>query len=49
MSDAHTPTRLPTFRLVLLGVLLLIGVVLYFSLGRRTQPVVTPASVEETP
>jgi hypothetical protein len=49
MSDAHTPTRLPTLRLVLLGVLLLIGVVLYFSLGRRTQPVVTPASVEETP
>jgi hypothetical protein len=49
MSDAPTPTRLPTFRLVLLGVLLLIGVVLYFSLGRRTQPVVTPASVEETP
>jgi len=49
MSDAHTPTRLPAFRLVLLGVLLLIGVVLFFTLGRRTQPVVTPASIEETP
>ena len=49
MSDAPTPTRLPAFRLVLMGVLLLVGVALYFSLGRRTQPVVTPASVEETP
>jgi hypothetical protein len=49
MSDAPTPTRLPAFRLVLLGVLLLIGVALYFTLGRRTQPVVTPASIEETP
>jgi len=49
MSDAPTPTRLPAFRLVLMGVLLLVGVALYFSLGRRTQPVVTPATVEETP
>ena len=49
MSDAPTPTRLPAFRLVLLGVLLLIGVALFFTVGRRTQPVVTPASIEETP
>jgi hypothetical protein len=49
MSDAHPTGRLPTFRLVLLGLLVLIGVVLYFTMGRQTPRVVTPASVEETP
>jgi uncharacterized membrane protein len=49
MSDVSSTARLPTFRLVLLGVLVLIGVVLYFRLGRQTPRVVTPASVEETP
>ncbi len=36
-------------RLVFLLVLMLVGVALYFTLGRGTDPVIAPASVQETP
>ena len=50
MSDAPaTNARLPVARLIILGLVLLIGLGLFFVLGRRTPAMVNPASTEVQP
>jgi hypothetical protein len=50
MSDAPaTNARLPVARLIILGLVLLIGLGLFFVLGPRTAPMVTPANSEVQP
>jgi hypothetical protein len=50
MSDAPaTNTRLPVARLIILGLVLLIGLGLFFVLGPRTPVMVNPSSSEVQP
>jgi hypothetical protein len=50
MSDAPaSQTRLPLLRLTLLGLLLLIGLALFFTLGRRTPVIAAPVTSEARP
>jgi hypothetical protein len=50
MSDAPaTNARLPLGRLIILGLVLLIGLGLFFVLGPRTPVMVNPSSSEVQP
>ena len=50
MSDPSTPrARLPLLRLTLLVVVIVAGLVLLFTVGRRTPVVVVPAGSEVRP
>jgi len=50
MPEVHSESGRPVLsRLVWLGLVVLTGLVLFFTLGRRTPAVVVPAGTEEHP
>jgi hypothetical protein len=50
MSDPSAPrARLPILRLTLLVVVIVAGLALFFTIGRRTPVVVVPAGAEVRP
>lgn len=49
MSDASAPNgRPPIGRLLLLGLIVAVGLGLFFAFGRSTPTIVTPVGVEES-